>query len=100
MTRDTTPSPEAGVIPEDEFHEQWGAHVQSDGNLFEFADVREKPLNLVWTIVDTDEGHWIAIPGFHIVNRLGYCMTTKPWTGQGQEAYWFFDDLDREENVA
>lgn len=82
------------IISEDEFRDVWGAHVREDGDLFEHKDVRDKPLNLVWTIVETDENHWVAQPGFHVVNRLGYCLTTTPWTDPSRDAYWFFDDLD------
>jgi len=30
--------------------------------------------NQVWTIIDSD-GEWYVLPGFHIVNRLGYFVT-------------------------
>lgn len=35
--------------------------------------------NTVWTLITGDnEESWI-IPGYHIVNRMGYFITTKPW---------------------
>jgi hypothetical protein len=35
--------------------------------------------NTVWTLITgDDEDSWV-IPGYHIVNRLGYFITTKPW---------------------
>ena len=35
--------------------------------------------NTVWTLITGDnEESWI-IPGYHIVNRMGFFITTKPW---------------------
>ena len=35
--------------------------------------------NTVWTLITgDDEDSWV-IPGYHIVNRMGYFITTKPW---------------------
>lgn len=34
--------------------------------------------NHIWTWVDTDEGTAI-MSGYHIVNRIGYFITVKPW---------------------
>jgi len=34
---------------------------------------------LVWTLITGDnEESWI-IPGYHVVNRMGFFITTKPW---------------------
>ena len=81
------------LISEDDFRNVWGAHVSCTGDLFNYAQVHGLPLNMVWTIVDTDEGHWIAIPGFHVVNKLGYCLTQLPWNDNTPDAYWFYDDV-------
>jgi len=82
-----------GLITEDAFREIWGAHVRSNGDMFEHKDVVNLPLETVWTIVEAED-HWVASPGFHIVNKLGYCVTTKPWTDDQLDAYWFLNDLD------
>ena len=37
------------------------------------------------------------MPGFHVVNKEGYVVTTKPWSDEGLTAYWFFDDLEHED---
>ena len=35
--------------------------------------------NTVWTLITGDnEDSWV-IPGYHIVNRMGFFITTKPW---------------------
>jgi len=80
------------IISEDAFVEEWGAHAAPSGDLFEFDEVKDLPLNTVWTVVDTDDGHWIAQPGFHVVNKLGYVVTQKPWSDSEIEAFWFEDD--------
>jgi len=35
--------------------------------------------NTVWTLITGDNEDFWVIPGYHIVNRMGYFMTTKPW---------------------
>jgi hypothetical protein len=34
----------------------------------------------VWTVVDGEGSSLILINGWHLVNRLGYMITRKPWT--------------------
>lgn len=92
---------EDGMICEDDFLEVFGAHGQGTGDLYEFEQVKDRPVNTVWTIVTGDECEsWIAIPGFHIVNRLGYVITEKPWTDPDLQAYWFKDERTAEEAEA
>lgn len=70
-----------GFISEDEFCADWGVVQKSGGDLFEFADVKDQPLDHVWTIHesgDDEDGNWYASPGLHAVNRVGYVMTKKP----------------------
>jgi hypothetical protein len=33
----------------------------------------------VWTVVDGDSGAQWALPGGHLVNRVAYIVTEKPW---------------------
>jgi len=35
-------------------------------------------VHTIWTLVDA-EGQLQLVPGWHIVNRLGYYITEKPW---------------------
>lgn len=37
----------------------------------------------VWTLVDTDEGQHI-VPGYHLVNRVGYFITNEPFSDDDQ----------------
>jgi hypothetical protein len=88
---------EQDLISEDSFIEVWGAYVRSTGDLFFFEDVKNQPLDHVWTVTNTGGGtpdHWIAAPGFHVVNALGYVMTRMPWNDTTSDAYYFYDDFD------
>ena len=87
------------LISEDEFKDVWGVYLQPSGDFFEFEDVRDQPHEHVWTIVDSGDdadGNWYAEPGFHIVNKLGYVMTRKPWSNATPDAIYFLDDCEHE----
>lgn len=91
-----------GIISEDAFRDEWGAHAQDNGDLFELEHVERLPINTVWTIVTGDndgDDSWFAMPGFRRVNRLGYVVTTKPWDREDLVAYWFKDDLENDEDA-
>lgn len=91
---------ENDLISKDDFFDVWGAYVKETGDMFFFDDVRSKPLNNVWTVTDSsgdNPDHWIASPGFRVVNVLGYVMTHKPWSNETPNAFYSFDDFDRED---
>jgi len=44
---------------------------------------REGKENLIWTIVDGDDGNLIIQTGCWFVNRIGYIVTENPWTERG-----------------
>lgn len=73
---------DANYISEDEFWEHWGLIQKRDGELFDYEDVKNVPVHYVWTIIesgsDTND-NWYASPGLHVVNKLGYVLTEKPW---------------------
>ena len=86
-------------ISERDFEDVWGVYVKLSGDLFQFDDVRDRPPEHVWTIVDSgndSDGNWYAQPGFHVVNKLGYVMTRKAWSDATPDAIYFLDDLDHE----
>lgn len=92
---------ESQLISEADFFSVWGAYAKQGSDMFFFDDVRDKPLNHVWTVTDSGGGkpdHWIASPGFRIVNVLGYVMTRKPWSGETPDAFYSFDDFDWEDD--
>jgi hypothetical protein len=85
-------------ISEDEFWDEWKVKKKLSGELFEYADVKDQPINNVWTILESSMGNndnWYASPGFHYVNRLGYVLTRRPWIDECQEAIYFLDSMER-----
>lgn len=73
-------------------YEQWveqyepreNPNAQGESCIWEFEDLKEKnfKVNHIWTLVDGEnEESWI-LPGYHIVNRQGYYVTTYPWESQ------------------
>ena len=86
-------------ISEREFENVWGVYLKPSGDLFQFDDIRNQPLEHVWTIVDSgddSDGNWYAQPGFHVVNKLGYVMTRKPWSDSTPDAIYVLDDFEHE----
>jgi len=71
-------------------------HPSSDGSELSFDALIEKASEFVggnkkaayrhiWTRVDYD-GKLYLVNGIHVVNRLDYCITEKPWwTGRGDD---------------
>ncbi len=85
------------LISERDFENVWGVYLTPSGDLFQFDEVREQPENCVWTVVDSGDdtdGNWYALPGFHVVNKLGYVMTRKPWSDPTPDAIYFLDDFE------
>jgi hypothetical protein len=63
-------------------HASW-AFDDGAGCLFEthgeeLAFVRRQAPNTVWTFVDGDDGDQYVLSGFHLVNRIGYLVSTVP----------------------
>jgi len=62
-------------------------HAPFDGYMFETYDdelkaVQDAPVNNVWTLVDGEEEDiWLAAGKWRI-NRIGYMICEKPWTGE------------------
>ncbi|HET7560869.1 MAG TPA: hypothetical protein VFJ87_00640 [Rhodanobacteraceae bacterium] len=85
------------LISERDFEAVWGVYLQPSDDLFQFEDVRDHPQQHVWTVVDSGDdgdGNWYALPGFHVVNKLGYVMTCKPWSETTPDAIYFLDDFE------
>lgn len=77
-----------------EFVNTWGAHVQPNGDPYTRDQVAELDHHYVWTITDSDDVYpgFIALPGFHIDDRYGHCVTKVAWTEEfyraGSYAIW------------
>jgi hypothetical protein len=90
------------ILTETEFHDRFAPMKLDSGDLLDFRHVNDLPAENVWTIVeaedDTGRNHWMALPGFHIVNKLGYVTSMTPWTDETLVAYYFEDDLEADED--
>jgi len=79
------------LIPEDLFVEEFNPSQPFNGeSYFEFDEVRNRDPHTVWTIID-DGGSTdclYASPGFHVVNKIGYIVTEKPWDADTLDALW------------
>ena len=85
------------LISEDDFFEVWGAKTTETGDLFDFNEVRSHENNFVWTVVeagDESDRNWYAMPGYHVVNKMGYVVTEKPWAVDTPDAIYFLDDFE------
>lgn len=63
----------------------------------EFEFVRSQPDETVWTWIDGDDGSYI-ITGLAFVNRIGYFVTTEPWTDHVEIQVDTYYDNEEEEN--
>lgn len=61
------------------FEKRYDPKIKPDDSmLFEWDDVKDLDEEYVWTVVEA-EGKMYAMPGFHMVNRMGYVIGQKPW---------------------
>ena len=99
MTSEVDLSFQEHLISGDDFREIWGMKLAASGDFFWYEDVITQPLNNVWTVVETgdeDDGSWYAAPGYHVVNKIGYVLTEKPWDNDTPDAIYFLDDMDHD----
>jgi hypothetical protein len=71
------------TLGEDEFWEMFKPldNPQDRSCIWEFSDTLTHHLSTVWTLIDGDEdNNQYAVPGYHVVNKFGYCVTEVPWT--------------------
>lgn len=54
-----------------------GYMYETYGEEMEF--VRSQPLNTIWTLIHGDYDSLFLDNGMHVVNRIGYFITTNPW---------------------
>ena len=74
-------------------------HPYNENNLFETYGsdldfVLNQNENKIWTLVDTDSGLYV-VPGYHLVNRVNYLITIKPWK-DSNEVIKYCDEIDNE----
>ena len=61
-----------------------------DGCMFEtygveLAHVKEQDIKNIWTLIDSENENWYIVPGYSIVNRLGYFICEIPWEDENIE---------------
>lgn len=72
-----------------------------------FAEARGLSVSHVWTVLESGDGDDDSLyvsAGAHLVNRLYFIVTEKPWETGIEDAIWMADDFesdsDDEESVA
>lgn len=79
-----------GRLSEGEFFFTYAPiEIASDGTYLQDVCPDGYPANHIWTVVEVDGGGMRAIPGRHVVNRVGYVVTRKPWPSEKLEAVLF-----------
>jgi hypothetical protein len=53
-------------------------------DLWEHAETLTHVPTFVWSVIEID-GDLFAIPGYHVVNVIGYSVTTVPWPHENVE---------------
>ena len=54
-----------------------GCLFETSGEELDF--VRSQAPGTIWTLVDGDDGNQYVISGYHLVNRIGYLISTIPF---------------------
>jgi hypothetical protein len=92
-------------ISEQEFEQEWGAHVKPNGDLYSREEIQGFPDERVWTVYEdgsvddlgNEDRTWYASPGYMTIGALGYLVTEKNWTYETSAAIWYLDDADEKE---
>ena len=66
-------------------HASW-SYGEGPGCIFEtygeeLAFVRSQDPRTIWTLLDGDDGDLYLASGYHLVNRIGYLISTTPIAG-------------------
>ena len=89
------PMPKAEFLTEAEYDDKYGPIMgPDDSGIWEYEDAKTKPTEHVWTVVEVD-GDLYVIPGWHVVNRIGYNVTEQPWEHENIEVK--FDTIPLED---
>lgn len=60
--------------------------LDHDGSMTRhFEDITAEP-SFVWSVVEGDGDALYLLPGYHVVNVLGYVQTENPWTAEDDES--------------
>lgn len=67
----------------------------------QFAEARGHSSNHVWSIIESGDGDDDSLyvsAGYHLVNRLGYIVTEKPWETGIEDGIWMEDDFESDDD--
>jgi len=73
------------------FEKKYKPEIKEDGSIlfetygYDLEQVIDTKYNHIWTLLDCD-GKLVITAGYHIVNRMNYIITTKPWNSN-KECY-------------
>jgi hypothetical protein len=89
-------------LTEDEWDDAYGPipNPVDESMIWDYSDpaqmalLRTYPEDRLWTFVDVDDGQAI-VTGLHMVNRVGYVVTERPWTDH--DTYAYIPDLPDDE---
>lgn len=85
MTAVPPPVPDMEFLDEDAFDARFKPLNGPDGSMFwEHKDTLTYAIEQVWSITEVD-GELYAIPGYHVVNVIGYTVTEVPWPHESFE---------------
>jgi hypothetical protein len=59
--------------------------------------VRAQDDRHIWTLVEGDDGNLYITNGYHLVNRINYFITKKPFEGEFLEVPYYIFDEETEE---
>ena len=80
-------------LTDDEFYERFAVIPGPEGSdMYEHADTLGFHRQQVWSVLDVD-GELYAIPGYAVINVIGYNVTAHPWPHDNIEVR--FDSVDR-----
>jgi hypothetical protein len=72
-------------LSEADFDREFSPKAQPDGNsIWEHKNTLRYPADHVWSVVEVDDDLYV-IPGYHVVNVIGYNVTTKSWPHENIE---------------
>lgn len=104
MTEAPPPAPPIETLSEEQFIERYEPLEGPDGSdTWQYDELGELPLHHVWSVVETgdpDHDALYALPGYHVVNMVGYNVTAHPWVDEDVEAllHVFEHDDDEDED--
>lgn len=87
------------MLTRDTFDETFQPRESPSGEpLWTHAETLSQPRRYVWTVVTGDDNRSeYASPGYHIVNAVGYVVTTQPWVDDTLDAVWYDASEDEDE---